>query len=70
MTTDIKRRLAEELERLVRLLDVKIPWQREMANRAGILKAKLLSNPVEVQRQLEAWEAESVKNLGLEKFWQ
>lgn len=58
----------EELERLVRLLDAKIPWQRAMAERAETLKAKLLADPVEAQRQLEAWENESAKNLGLEKF--
>lgn len=63
-------RATEELERLVRLLDVKIPWQREMAERADVLKTKVLANPAEAQRQLEAWESETSQNLGLEKFRQ
>jgi len=60
-------RASEELNRLVRLLDLKIPWQREMAERAETLKVKL-ANPADAQRQLEAWEAETLQNLGLEKF--
>jgi hypothetical protein len=61
-------RATEELDRLVHLLDAKIPWQREMVERAEVLKTKLLTNPAEGQRQLEAWEAETSQNLGLEKF--
>jgi len=61
-------RATEELERLVRLLDVKIPWQREMAERAEVFKTRLLANLAEAQRQLEAWESETCRNLGLEKF--
>jgi hypothetical protein len=60
-------RANEELNRLARLLDLKIPWQREMAERAGTLKVKL-ANPADAQRQLEAWEAETLQNLGLKKF--
>jgi hypothetical protein len=44
------------------------PWQREMAERARALKARLLVNPASAQQQLEAWESETAKNLGLEKF--
>jgi hypothetical protein len=61
-------RATRELERLMRALDVRISWQREMAKRAEVLKAKLLADPGEAQRQLEAWETESLSNLGLEKF--
>ena len=63
-------RANEEFNRLVRLLDLKIPWQREMAERAETLKAKLLANPADAQRQLEDWEVETLQNLGLEKFRQ
>ncbi|MBO0801038.1 MAG: hypothetical protein J2P31_19650, partial [Blastocatellia bacterium] len=61
-------RATEELERLVLLLDVSIQWQRGMAERSDVLKTTLLANPAEAQRQLEAWESETSKNLGLEKF--
>jgi hypothetical protein len=39
-----------------------------MAERARALKARLLVNPASAQQQLEAWESETAKNLGLEKF--
>lgn len=42
-------------------------WHDEI-KRAEALKATLLANPAEAQRQLEAWENETAKNLGLEKF--
>jgi hypothetical protein len=61
-------RAVEELERLVCLLDAKVPWHREMAERAEALKTKLLTNPAEAQRQLETWESETSQNLGLERF--
>lgn len=60
-------RADEELSRLLRLLDLKIPWQREMAERAETLKVRL-ANPADAQRQLQAWETETSQNLGLEKF--
>ena len=56
------------LDQLVGLLDEKVPWQCEMADRARALKSQIVSNPADVQRQLAAWEAESVHNLGLEAF--
>ncbi|MBI4604275.1 MAG: hypothetical protein HY721_20135 [Planctomycetes bacterium] len=56
------------LEELAHLLDVKVPWQREMTERAYALKSQLLGDASGAQRRLEAWEAESVCNLGLEKF--
>ncbi len=58
------------LDQLVHLLDTptKYPWQQEMTGRALALRAKLSSDPVAAERQLDAWEAESVSNLGLEKF--
>ena len=52
--------------RLARLLDVKVPWQLEMADRERALKSQLRSDVPSAQKQLEEWEAESVRNLGLE----
>ena len=56
------------LDELIRSIDLQVSWQREMAHEAEALKSMLLTNPDDGQRQLEAWEAESVRNLGLEKF--
>jgi len=49
------------------LLDSAIPWQRDMADRAQALRAKLIANPSEAQHQLDARETKSVRNLGLER---
>lgn len=64
---DVSKAVAA-LDELVRLLDVKVPWQLEMLERANALKSQLLSDVSNAQKQLEAWEVESVRNLGLEKF--
>jgi hypothetical protein len=56
------------LDQLVSVLRGDVPWQREMADRAKSLKSQLLTDPTAAQRQLDAWEAETVKNLGLEEF--
>lgn len=56
------------LDELLNLLDPAIPWQREMADRARALRSLLLRNPSDAHKQLESWEAESVRNLGLEAF--
>lgn len=58
------------LHELIRLLDARVPWQREMAERAETLIGKLAVNPADAQKQLETWEAETVKNLGLDSFRQ
>jgi|SRR5262249_3931337 len=55
------------LDELVRMLDVTVPWQREMSERAMALKSQLLDDPCRAQQQLDAWEAESIRNLGLER---
>jgi hypothetical protein len=57
---------ASVLDQLLEQLDVKVPWQEEMANRAVALRAKVSSNPTEAKHQLETWEAETRQNLGLE----
>jgi len=54
------------LDQLVNLLDRAIPWQREMADRAQALRAKLIANPPDAEHQLDAWETESLRNLGVE----
>jgi len=64
---DVNKAVAE-LDQLTRLLDVKVPWQLEMLARANALKSQLLRDAPSAQKQLQAWEAESVRNLGLEKF--
>jgi hypothetical protein len=56
------------LDQLISLLDGKLSWQRDMADRAQVLKDRLVANPSEAQQQLEAWQEESVSNLGLEAF--
>jgi hypothetical protein len=66
---DVGKAVAE-LDTLVAMLDVKVPWQLEMAERAQALKSKLLASPAEAQHQLDVWENESAKNLGLERFRQ
>lgn len=55
---------ASVLNELLRQLDLKSDWQREMAERAESLRGKLILNPAEAQRQLETWEAQSAKDLG------
>jgi len=57
-----------ELDTLLAMLDVKVPWQLEMAERANALKSLLLHDFASAQKQLQEWEAESIRNLGLEKF--
>jgi len=56
------------LNQLLLRLDLNVAWQQEMADLAKDLKTKLVANPSEAQQQLEAWEAESARNLGLEDF--
>lgn len=58
----------EALDRLVNLLHEEVPWQHEIAERARVLKSQLLRDPAAARRQLDVWEAETAKNLGLEEF--
>lgn len=51
-----------QLEQLLQMMDTKIPWQREIAERATLLKSKL-ANLQDVQQQLKMWEMESRSNL-------
>jgi hypothetical protein len=58
----------ELLDQFLLRLDIAIPWQREMAERAEWLRKIVASNPADAQRQLETWEAETAKSLGLETY--
>jgi hypothetical protein len=44
----------------------KIEWPETMAMRARYLMSLLLDSPVQAKAQLETWEAETTRNLGLE----
>lgn len=57
-----------EIDTLLAMLDAKISWQFEIAERAHSLKSLLTSDLNGAQKQLEDWEVESIRNLGLEKF--
>ena len=56
------------LDELLRMVDVGVLWQKEIAERASTFRSQLLDNVASAQKQLEAWEVESARNLGLEKF--
>lgn len=58
----------EVLDQLMNQINLEVPWQREMADMAKSLKTQLLSDPIAAQKQLDAWEAETIRNLGLEDF--
>lgn len=50
-----------------RLAASTIPWVMEQRNRAQTIEEKLLQNPEAALEQLEAWKAETIAKLGLEK---
>ncbi len=56
---------ASALNQLIHGLDLRVAWQREMADRARALEAKVLADPRAAQHQLDIWEGESIRNLGL-----
>lgn len=58
-----------ELNQLVQLLETSVKWQQVMIDRALYLSTLLLNDLSAAQKQLDAWEAETVRNLNLEKFW-
>jgi hypothetical protein len=61
------QRATTDLDRFIQLVATNGYWQEEI-KRAESLKAMLCGNPAEAQRQLEAWENQTAKSLGLEKF--
>lgn len=62
------KRANDELEKLIHLLDARITWQHALIERADRLRAMLLEKPEDVQAQLDAWENETSRCLGLEGF--
>jgi hypothetical protein len=58
----------QTLTKLIEQLDSKIYWQRDIAERAETLKNQIEVNPVGAQKILDAWEADTIKNIGLESF--
>lgn len=56
----------DALDGLVKMLDPSIQWELNMASRAHCLKTKLVESPGQAKKQLDAWESETVRNLGLE----
>lgn len=58
-------RAVAALDRLIDLMRKTGFWIEEI-QRARALRSQLLGNPIDAQRQLDSWEEETVKNLGLE----
>ena len=56
----------EILERLPSQLDLGVGWQRGIADEARALSAKLVASAAHAQKELEAWETETIHNL---KLW-
>ncbi|WP_263411453.1 aldo-keto reductase family protein [Terriglobus tenax] len=54
------------LDALLEQLDCAVSWQHEIANNSRILRDLIAKNPDAARRQLLAWEAESIVNLGLQ----
>jgi hypothetical protein len=53
------------LGRLVEALDVNVPWQAEMMERATQLGEKLNNDPQGAKQLLAQWEGITIRNLGL-----
>lgn len=56
------------LNELIPMLVGRYEWQKRLQARAELLKSMLLTDPGQAQRQLDIWEIETVRNLGLERF--
>jgi hypothetical protein len=55
------------LDRLIDLMESTGFWQEEL-KRARSLKSQITRDPDAVQRQLDAWEGDTIRNLKLEQF--
>ena len=64
---DIEQALVA-LDLLILSLEVEFPWQQNIKDQAQALRTALTENPSLAKRWLQTWEADSVKNLGLEDF--
>jgi pentatricopeptide repeat protein len=58
----------ELFDQISKGIEEKGGWERELAEQARLLGSQLRENPAVVQRQLEALEIETLRNLGLEEF--
>lgn len=58
-------RASYELAQLTRMLDIRVPWQREMVERANLLREMIVIGVAKAQDQLRQWELQSIGNLGL-----
>jgi hypothetical protein len=56
------------LNKLSEQIDLTVPWQQVIAERAEVLMSELRESPLAVQHRLETWEDETLKNLRLEEF--
>jgi len=56
------------LDQVLTHLDLSVAWQHTIADLSRRLKTMLIEDPEKAQGQLETWENETVRNLGLEKF--
>ncbi len=59
---------ANVIDTLLRRVNPTVAWEGEVASRARLVRDKLLEKPEEVHEQLTAWEAETIRNLGMENF--
>jgi len=61
---------ATVIDNLLRSVNFSVSWEAEIASRAQLMKEKLSENPERANQQLLTWEAETVRNLGLEALQQ
>lgn len=59
------RKALKIMDTLLASVDEQVYWQVEIGNRVRLLKNKLLDDPSTAQQQLNDWEEESIRNLGL-----
>jgi len=58
----------QALHHILTLRDVGVPWQQNIASRAGVLQAALRDGEKDAVQLLGTWESETVRKLGLERF--
>lgn len=62
------RRAIETIEDYLPKLAAWPPWQQQMAEEGRAFRHLLLYEPALAAAKLEAWENETIRNLGLERF--
>ena len=68
MNGDYTAALEALAEQRQRLENSTIDWVVEQRNRAQLMEEKLLNSPEIALEQLDVWKAETIRNLGLEKY--